>query len=350
MENILINVLIVEDSRTQADFLTYLLNSDPNIRVVGIAHNGEDAIVSAIELKPDVITMDLSLPKMNGFDATRKIMETMPVPIVIVSASYDDRSVEDTFHAIEAGALAIVAKPTPKSLSAFDEAASNLIRTVKVMAEVKVVKRWPRKKQMPAVNPSKVDVKRGVGEVKIVAIGGSTGAPLVIQTILSLLPKDFPVPVLIVQHMATGFTEGFAQWLRTSTRFPVHLAKHGQEPLPGNAFVAPDGFHMRLERAGYIALTTDDPEEGVRPSVSYLFRSVRRCVGPNAIGVLLSGMGKDGAEELRLMKEEGAVTLVQDKETSVIYGMPGQAVLLEAASHVLSPEMIAAALTNSCRK
>ncbi len=340
----MINVLVVEDSAVVAEFLSYLLNSDPEIHVVGIARNGEEAIKAAINKKPDVITMDIDMPGMNGFEATRRIMEITPTPIVIVSASYDPKEVTTTFQAIEAGALAIVGKPKGIGHSDLEQSAREFMQTVKLMSEVKVVRRWPKRNDVVSVIEPRLELKRVPREIRVVAIGASTGGPIVLQTILALLPKTFPVPVLIAQHMASGFTEGFAQWLTESTGFPVHVAVDGQNPTFGNAYVAPDGFHLRLDKVGRIGLTKDEPENGLRPSASYLFRSVLNIFGANAVGILLSGMGKDGAEELKLMKEKGALTIVQDKETCVVFGMPGEAVKLDAASYVLPPEKIAAAL------
>ena len=341
----MINVLVVDDSPVVAEFLCHLLRSDPEIHILGIARNGEEALQAAIRHKPDVITMDIHMPEMNGFEATRRIMETVPVPIVIVSSSYDPKEVTKTFLAIEAGALAIVGKPQGIGHADLEQTARELIQTVKLMSEVKVVKRWRKRKEAVSLIEPTLKLNRSQ-EIHAVAIGASTGGPLVLQTILGLLPKNFSVPVLIVQHMAAGFTEGFAQWLAETTGFPVHIAIDGQNLMVGNAYVAPDGFHMRLDKFNRIALSKDEPENGLRPSASYLLRSVLHVLGANSVGILLSGMGKDGANELKLLKERGAVTIVQDKETSVVFGMPGEAIKLDAADHVLPPEKIAAALKN----
>jgi two-component system chemotaxis response regulator CheB len=168
----------------------------------------------------------------------------------------------------------------------------------------------------------------------------------VLQRILSGIPKDFPLPVLIVQHIATGFTQGFVEWLAQSSSLPVESPTHGQRVSPGRAYVAPDGFHMTVGADGRISLSSDEPENGLRPSVSRLFRSVAKAYGRRAIGVLLTGMGKDGAVELKLMKDQGAVTIAQDKDTSVVHGMPGEAIRLGGATYILSPEKIAATLTS----
>jgi two-component system chemotaxis response regulator CheB len=168
-----------------------------------------------------------------------------------------------------------------------------------------------------------MQVRRAPAAIRVVAIGASTGGPLVLQTILSGLPQDLPIPVLLVQHMAPGFVQGFAEWLAQSSGFPVHIPTDGEYPLPGHAYVAPDGVHMGVGTAGCIILREDEPENGLRPSVSYLFRGVAQVFGRQAVGVLLTGMGKDGAEELKLMKDGGAVTIAQDKKSSVVHGMPG---------------------------
>jgi two-component system chemotaxis response regulator CheB len=164
--------------------------------------------------------------------------------------------------------------------------------------------------------------------------------------ILSGLPKDFPLPILIVQHIAAGFTQGFVEFLAQSSNLPIQLSVHGQQVVRGRVYVAPDGFHMTVASGGRIWLDTGEPENGLRPSVSRLFRSVAKAYGQSAIGVLLTGMGKDGAFELKLMREQGAVTIAQDKETSVVHGMPGEAIRLGGATYVLPPEKISIMLTS----
>jgi two-component system chemotaxis response regulator CheB len=218
------------------------------------------------------------------------------------------------------------------------------------MSEVKVVRRWPRSRPvctLPADQTcSEFQFPPVPKQIKLVAIGASTGGPPALQTILAGLPKDFPVPVLIVQHIAAGFTQGLVDWLAQSSKLPVHLPAHGQLVLPGSVYVAPDGLHMAIGADGRIQLTADQPENGLRPSVSCLFRSVAKAYGPSAIGVLLTGMGRDGAWELKLMKEQGAPTIAQDRDTSVVHGMPGEAIRLGGASYVLSPEKICMALAS----
>jgi two-component system chemotaxis response regulator CheB len=342
----MITVLIVEDSPVVRDFLQHILNADLEIQVIGTASDGQAALHAVQRQRPDVITMDIYMPKMNGLEATRLIMETHPTPIVIVSGSVDTDEVTITFRAIQAGALAVVPRPQGIGHPAHEAAAKELVQTVKLMSEVKVVRRWPRLRSERAVPAApKVDVPSAPPTIQIVAIGASTGGPPALQAILSGLPKDFPVPVLIVQHMARGFVQGFAAWLTHSCGFPVQVAADGEPLVRGHAYVAPDGFHLRVGLEYRIVLSRDAPENGLRPAVSSLFRSVAHVFGCHAVGVLLTGMGKDGAEELKLMKDQGAVTIAQDKHSAVVHGMPGEAIKLEAATYVLPPERIATMLT-----
>ena len=345
----LIKVLIAEDSPVVREFLIHILGSDPDIRVVGTANNGEEALDAVKRYRPDVITMDTHMPKMDGLEATRRIMETHPTPIVVVSGSTDPRENMTMFHAMEAGALAVLRRPAGIGHPDYEDTARELVQTVKLMSEVKVVRRWPQTRREPIL-PVAAKLAAGKTEkVKVIAIGASTGGPPVLQTILAMLPRDLPVPVLIVQHMATGFIMAFVEWLAQSSGLPVHVAAHGEYLVPGHAYVAPDEFQMKVEHGGRIVLTSDAPENSLRPSVSYLFRSLAEVYGGGVAAGLLTGMGRDGADELLALKEKGAVTFAQDKESSVVHGMPGEAIRLDAATYVLSPDKIAAVLTDLAR-
>lgn len=338
-----ISVLIVEDSPVVRDLLISILDSDPQIRVAGAVENGEEALREAKRLHPDLITMDVILPGMDGLEATRRIMEEVPTPILIVSAAWVSTEVEKTFRAIEAGALAVLEKPSASSVG-IDVRARELIRAVKVMSEVKVVRRWARNSRGEAALtvPDDLDVGKVVQQpFDVVAIGASTGGPTVLKTVLSGLPENFQAPILIVQHMTQGFIGGFADWLSRASHYPVSVAVNGQEIRPGHAYVAPDGLHMGVNGFGKIVLARGEPDHGLRPSVSHLFRSVLRAYGKNAAGVLLTGMGRDGAHELKAMKDKGMLTIAQSRESSVVFGMPGEAIGMNAASYILPPEKIA---------
>jgi len=336
-----IKVLVVEDSPVARLLLVHILNADPRLTVIGTANGGEEALEFLRLNQPDVVLMDVVMPGIDGYETTRRIMESQPVPIVVCSATVDPAEVNNTFRAMEAGALALVAKPVGLGHAEYENTVRNLVETVRLMSEVKVVKRWPAARRLGAAPAAAPAAKaQSAASIKVIAMGASTGGPPVLQSILAGLPKDFPCPVLIVQHIAEGFLQGLADWLEQSTGFPVRIAVHGESLLPGRAYLAPDGYHMGLGAHGQISLSKQPPENGLRPAVSVLFRSVAAVCGANAVGVLLTGMGRDGASELKFMKGAGAVTIAQDAESSVVHGMPGEAIRIGAASHVLAPDRI----------
>jgi two-component system chemotaxis response regulator CheB len=339
-----IGVLVVDDSPVVQLLLSHVINADPALHVVGTAHDGESALDFLSRNKPDVVLMDVQMPRMNGLEATRRIMETTPLPIIMCSANMQREEVNTSFQALDAGALAFVEKPVGPGHARFDHMVKELTQSLKLMSEVKVVRRWRHKRRSDAADTLAPSAPKPRGGIALVAIGSSTGGPPVIQTILSGLPQGFAAPVLIVQHIAAGFLDGMVEWLAKTTGVSTHMAKHGGPTEPGHVYLAPDNCHMGVGHGGHILLSHDPPESGLRPSVSYLFRSVAASYGPKAAGVLLSGMGGDGAHELKTMKERGAITIAQDAETCVVHGMPGEAIRLGAATYVLSPRQIAATL------
>jgi two-component system chemotaxis response regulator CheB len=333
-----INVLVVDDSAVVRQLLTHILESDPQINVLGVVTDGQAAIDFVAENHPDVVLMDIHMPRLDGFEATRRIMETQPVPIIICSATADPREVATTFRLMEAGAVACVEKPAGPDHPEFKALIANLLQTIKLMSEVKVVRRWPR---LRATSPQADEAKPASPGIRVIGIGASTGGPPVLQAILAGLPKDFAVPILIVQHIAQGFLPGLVEWLNQTTGWQIHIGAHGVVPRPGHAYLAPDGYHMGFSAAGRIFLSREEPENGLRPAASFLFRTLAEACGRNAVGVLLTGMGKDGAAELKLMKDAGADTVAQDRESSVVHGMPGEAIRLGGATHVLPADKVA---------
>ncbi len=338
----MVKVLIVEDSPVMQELLAYTLGLDPSIKITGIASNGEEALELVSENQPDVIAMDWQMPKLNGLLATSKIMETNPIPIVIVTGSLALNDAAISFSLMEAGALAILKKPRSIHHPEFKNDAKHLIETLKLMSEIKLVKRLVpcSKKQFPP-NHSTNEISGNERDFKIIVIGASTGGPLVLQKILTNLQKDISVPILIVQHITKGFVNGFTEWLGKTTDFPLHIATSGDILLPGHAYVAPDGFHMGVKEGPRIILTKLESDHGLLPSIAYLFKSAANNFGSRAIGVILTGMGSDGASELKLMRDMGAITIAQNRESSVVHGMPGEAIKLNAAKYILSPEEIA---------
>ncbi len=252
-----------------------------------------------------------------------------------MSASLERDEVVLTFEALNAGAVTVVQKPPGPGDPRQAEAVRELLETLRLMAEVKVVRRWPPRAPPPRAEPS------GGGHVRVIAIGASTGGPPVLAEILRELPRDFAVPILVVQHIAPGFTEGLVEWLGGQTALVVKLARDGESVRPGSVYVAPESVQMELDPQGRLRLAVEATQDGFRPSVSHTFAALAATQGRSAMGILLTGMGRDGATGLQRLRAAGAVTVAQSEATSVVFGMPGEAVRLKAAMHVLSPGEIA---------
>jgi two-component system chemotaxis response regulator CheB len=336
-----IRVLVAEDSATVSEFLVRTFDATPDMTVVATARSGEEALRAVANIRPHIVTMDIDMPGMDGLEATRRIMRESPVPIVIVSGIYESQ-VSASFSALEAGALGFVHKPAGPYHPIHVDAVCELVQTVRLLSEIKVVRRRARPGSPAAAAPPAAWVR--LWSIDVVAIGASTGGPSAILALLSALPKEGVPPVLIVQHLAVGFLDGFCGWLRAATGHAVHVAVEGERLLWDHVYVAPDDCHLGVDSCGKVALSQAASEHRLRPAVSYLFRSVLGAYGARAAAVLLSGMGKDGAEELLGLKEAGALTLAQDRDSAVVFGMPGEAAKLNAARYLLPPAAIGAAL------
>lgn len=356
-----IRVLIAEDSPVARELLVSILQSAPGIQVVGTARNGAEAVRLTQRLKPDIITMDVHMPELDGIAATRQIMAETPRPIVMLSASLEKNRRNLTITALQAGALLVTEKP---GLNDPPEMHEILIHQLKLMVEVKVVRRWGNGEQrgahiqpaslrtegplrttgQPALTKPVEPKRNGQAEIQLVAMAASTGGPGVLAKLLSELPADFPAPILIVQHISAGFGAGLAAWLNQQTPLEVRLARLGDEPQAGQVLLAPDNYHMQLNRQGLVGLNQMPPEYGLRPSANVLFHSVAQVYGATALGIILTGMGSDGAAGLRAMRQAGALTLAQDKDSCVVFGMPAVAIELGAVEQILSPAQIGAAV------
>lgn len=347
----MIRAVIVDDSKVVQDLLYHVLSSDSHIQVVGVASTGYEAIELIRLYEPDVITMDIHMPGMDGYETTREIMKNAPTPIIIVSGSTTIREPNNIFRSLEAGALAVIQRPPGINDPEFEESSKRLIQTVISMSKVRITRLFSLTREEQKESPLLVlPFKNYKARIKIIAIGASTGGPIALQKILSRLPSDLPVPVLIVQHIDAGFTKALVEWLSMTSGIQLKIAKDGDVLTPGIGYIAPDHFHMGINRAKRIRLNKKTAGVETNSSINYLFHSVAQNLGLNAFGILLSGMGIDGVEALKVLKDKGALTIVQDEESSLVFDMPGKALSIGAADISLSPEGIAVIMSTSGSK
>ncbi|UJP06373.1 MAG: chemotaxis-specific protein-glutamate methyltransferase CheB [Nitrosomonas sp.] len=348
----MVKILIVEDSDVVSLLLKTIFESEPDMLVIGHAKDGREAVRLAHELSPDLITMDICMPVMDGFEATRLIMLTNPVPIVVISSGVDDEELRVTFRAIEEGALAVLEKPVGLNHPGFESMCKEMIDTIRSMVKVKVERRIGANR-LPCQGIFEAAIQQQTKAHEIVAIGCSTGGPQALFSIFSNLPLNFPIPIVVTQHISRGFIGGLVAWLQGGTMVRVVLAENGQPLKPGTIYFAPDNVHLQIARneSGLIACFNNDPEiNGFRPSATQLFKSVAEICRNRSVGVLLTGMGSDGADGLLAMRRVGAHTIVQDEESAVVYGMPGSAITLQAVDQVVQLQDMAAYLLCLVRK
>lgn len=339
-----IKILIVEDTMVAQKLLKTLVAGDDRFELVGVAENGKQACEFVEKFKPDVVSMDILMPIMDGVEATQKIMRENPVPVVIVSSFYQPSDIEMAMKVLHAGAVSMQPRPHGPGHPKYEQSARQYLNTLKLMSEIKVVRRKNEDIPKPVQKVSQLQPtspeKRINQNFEVLAIGASAGGPEGLTTILSGLPSDFPVPVFIVQHVDSHFAEGFASWLNTSSKLPVSIAVNGEKALPGHVYLPPGNQHLLVNDNGTISTTKALPFNGLRPSVDLLFRSIAQVYGRKSLAVLLSGMGKDGAVELKNLFDLGAYTIAQDENSCLVFGMPGEAAKIGAVCKLLSPASI----------
>lgn len=342
-----IRVVIVDDSLVVREMLTQILNSDPDIEVVGAARDGLAGVEMVASLKPDLVTMDIHMPRMDGLEATERVMAFHPTPILVVSSSVHGEGIGRAFDALSAGALEVVKKPEPADWADLQRIGRDIIRRVKVLANVRVITHV-RGRRTSDRTMKPLPVREPAGGPRIVAIGSSTGGPSALAKVLGALPPDLPVAVAIAQHIAEGFVPGLVGWLDGMCGVSVVVAEKGVTPQPGTVYISPTGCNLELKGDGEIAFAKPGPKQLYIPSADSLFASVAEVYGPNALGVILTGMGADGAMGLKAMADAGAMTIAQDESTSVVYGMPKAAVESGAVREVLPIDRIGGRIAEVC--
>lgn len=363
-----ISVLLVEDSPIALRLLSNIIQSAPRLTLAGTARNGREAIDQILQLDPDVICTDLYMRGMDGLELTRQIMARFPRPILVVSVAVDRRDSVAAFRLLEAGAVDVLAKP-PSGLPAdYQRLAADLTRRVEVIAGVQVFTKPLRDRAGVALTPitstaaatpkqasvapaptsheqtepPNASTARGFQSTyRFIAIGASTGGPQATFAILKQLPANFPLPIACVQHISKGFLPGMVAWLNRECALQIKIAEAGEIPQAGTVYYASEGQHLVIGRSGQFERSQVATQEKHKPSISVLFSSAARYFGDAAAGILLTGMGRDGARGLLEISQAGGLTIAQDRETSTVFGMPCEAIALGAAGHVLAIEAIA---------
>lgn len=339
----MLKVLLVEDSPIALSILKRMISTDPEMQVVGTARTGQEALELLPKLKPQVICTDLFMPRMDGLELTQQVMATQPTPILVISAGVGAEDKNNVFTLLEAGAVDVFPKPSSGQIEDYEAQTDKLLQKIRVLAGVKVFTKRYRGIQLPGKKKEAL-VMPPVGArlpsshsraIELVAIGASTGGPQAFQEILGAIPPNFPAPILCVQHISAGFLDGFINWLGDSCPAPVQVAKTGEKPQSGVIYFPPERQHLRLDSQKRFICLEGPLVDSHCPSATVLFQSVAQRFGAASLGVLLTGMGRDGATGLLELRQKGGYTIAQDEASSIVFGMPQEAIKLGAAKVVL---------------
>ncbi|WP_244636003.1 chemotaxis-specific protein-glutamate methyltransferase CheB [Chthonobacter albigriseus] len=334
-------VMIVEDSPVVRRLLTHIVSRDPRLQVVAAVESGEEALAELDRVRPQVISMDIRLPGMDGLEAIGRIMAQRPTPIVVVADAVEDASLRISLNALREGALSVVEKPVAPTNASYEAVANTICTQLAIMADVPVIRRRSfAQRPQPVQRPLQPDPE-ALQVPTVVGIGASTGGPPALARLIGALPRSFPVPILVVQHMGASFMEGFAAWLDGQVELDVRLARSDEVAVPGRVYVAPGDRQLTVAPGNVLKVSADPPVGGQRPSATALFSSLARAAAGRAAGVLLTGMGEDGAAGLLEIRRAGGFTITEDESTAVVYGMPAAAVKLGASRIALPLDLIA---------
>ncbi len=339
-----VRVMIVEDSAVVRQLLAHIIARDPRLALAASVASAEEALSALPRVRPDVISMDIRLPGMDGLAATRRIMAECPTPIVVIADAVEDETLRISMNALRMGALTVVEKPVGTTSAGYEALADHICTQLFIMSEVPVIRRRELAVR-PSPEPPESEAPSGLRRPSVIGIAASTGGPQALARLLGALPATFPVPILLVQHMGAPFLEGFASWLDGLVPLKVALANDGEAPQPGHVHVAPGGRHLMLGPDRLLRLGTQPPVDGQRPAATELFRSMAESCGGSGLGVLLTGMGEDGARGLVALRRQGGMTITEDESTAVVYGMPAAAVRLGGSSlslplHLIAPRLL----------
>lgn len=338
----MIKVLIVEDSSLVSRILTAVLDSDSELKVIGVARTGKEGVKLALELKPDIITMDILMPEMDGAEATKQIMAYQPTPILLLTSSHQ-KKMDKAFQAISFGALDMIEKMSFGQGLVEEDARSILIDKVKLLSKIKVIRHPLAKLEIEPLSyphPRSAVTKQDESLKKVIAIAASTGGPNALISILRQIPKNFPGTILIVQHITRGFSQGLVEWLAYSCSIEIKLAEDKEKIRAGVAYIAPNDVQMKVKKGGMIELKDDVPEENFKPSADILFGSVAEVYKDEVTGIVLTGMGRDGTLGIKAIKQSGGKTIAQDEKTCVVFGMPKEAISTGSIDKILPLDKI----------
>lgn len=357
-----IKVLLVEDSPIALEILQRIFSSSADVTVVGTARDGKQALDMIPNTQPDVICADLFMEKMDGLELTRQVMAKYPRPILVISNAVQSTDQDNIFRLLQAGAVDVFPKPKTGSPSDYEKVKTTLIDKIKVLSGVRVFTKPLRDTAVikiiadsPAIAPVKSSPPINLRDTspyrfKVLTIGASTGGPNAFGKILSHFPNNFPMPVICAQHISEGFLEGFVNWLNVHCSLKVKIAQVGEIPKQGTIYFAPETQHLEIDSRGKFSYSKDIQANAYRPSITTLFRSIARFYGDTCMAVLLTGMGNDGAEGMKAICDAGGLTIAQDESSSVIFGMPKEAIALGAARYILPLPDIASFLLNQASR